>query len=299
MIIDINRFQNQDSAKAFIDECENNFKITVESAAKLIAADKNCKAVTLAGPTCSGKTTAASLLIKALKDLGKNAKIISIDDFYYSHDVMESLGITDFEGVSAIDTALFKETARSLAEKKETLLPTYDFKTRMRASLLPYTPDDNDIYIFEGIQAIYPEILSCLDSFKTVSLYISVADKVEIGDVCFLPDEIRLMRRAVRDNYHRGTSVENTMVLWDNVRANEEANIFPYVGKENFSINSLIPYELFIVGKEFLFLSENYPSEGKSYSLVEGLRERLSKIMNEHFSISQVPENSLLWEFSK
>ena len=134
---------------------------------------------------------------------------------------------------------------------------------------------------------------------KQKSLYICVADKVEIGNVSFLPNEIRLMRRAVRDNYHRGTNVENTMILWDNVRKNEETNIFPYVGKEDYSINSLIPYEIFLVGREFLFLSENYPVEGKSYSLVISLRERLSKIMNEYFSISEVPENSLLWEFSK
>ncbi len=299
MIIDINRFENQNSAKSFVDECENNFRITVESAAKLIAADNSCRAVTLAGPTCSGKTTAASLLIKALADLGMNGKIISIDDFYYPHSVMESMGITDFEGVSAIDTELFKRTAASLASLEATVLPYYDFKKRDRGYHLPYIPSENDIFIFEGIQAIYPEILSCLASFKTLSLFICVADRIEIDGVSFDPNEIRLMRRVVRDFYHRSSSVENTMILWDNVRKNEEVNIFPYVGKEDFNINSLIPYEIFLVGNEFLNLSENYPADGKDSGIVYDLRMRLKKIMNEYFTHSLVPENSLLKEFSE
>ena len=299
MVIDNKKINNQLDAKAFVNECEENFKKTVESAAKLIAADDACRAVTLAGPTCSGKTTAATLLIKALADLGKNARIISIDDFYYPHSVMEKLGITDFEGVSAIDTNLFKTTAASLSKLETTVFPFYDFKIRDRGFYPPYTPSDNDIYIFEGIQAVYPEILECLDSFKTLSLYICVADKIEIGDVSFLPKEIRLMRRAVRDHYHRGTSVEGTMDLWDSVRLNEEENIFPYVGKEDFSINSLIPYEIFLVGKEFLLLSEDYPQNGKNCNIVFSLRERLAKIMNDYFNIGLVPENSLLWEFSE
>ncbi len=299
MIIDINRFENQNSAKSFVDECENNFRITVESAAKLIAADNSCRAVTLAGPTCSGKTTAACLLIKGLADLGKNGKIISIDDFYYPHSVMESMGITDFEGASAIDTELFKRTAASLAALETTVLPFYDFKKRDRGYHLPYIPLENDIFIFEGIQAIYPEILSCLESFKTLSMFICVADGLEIGDVSFAPNEIRLMRRVVRDFYHRGTSVENTMLLWDNVRKNEEANIFPYVGNEDYSINSLIPYEIFLVGKEFLNLSENYPRDAKDAVVVYSLRTRLQKIMIEYFTHDLIPENSLLLEFSE
>lgn len=299
MIIDIEKINSQHDAETFVNECENNFRLTVESAAKLIAADKTCKAVTLAGPTCSGKTTAATLLVKALASLGKNARIISIDDFYYPHSVMESLGITDFEGVAAIDTELFRTTCESLSKLETTVFPYYDFKIRDRGFYPPYTPFENDIYIFEGIQAIYPEIISCLESFKTLSLYICVADEVRVGDVCFLPNEIRLMRRAVRDHYHRGTSVENTMVLWDSVRANEDLNIFPYVGNEDFSINSLIPYELFLVGREFLELSRDYPDGGKNSQAVNSLRERLINIMNKYFDIGLVPENSLLWEFSE
>ncbi|MBE6587197.1 MAG: hypothetical protein E7647_02135 [Ruminococcaceae bacterium] len=299
MVIDICNLRTRENAKTFVRECENNFKISVESAAGLVAADKRCKAVTLAGPTCSGKTTAASLLIAELARLGKNAKLISIDDFYYPQREMERLGITDFEGASAIDTSLFRKCSASLAALEVTVLPYYDFKTHERGFYPEYTPKENDIYIFEGIQAIYPEILSCLDSFGTVSLFICVADKIEIGGISFEPNEIRLMRRVVRDFYHRGTSIEKTMVLWDNVRKNEDENIFPFVGNEDFSINSLIPYEIFLVGREFLEMSRNYPEDGRSSALVASLRERLSGVMNDNFDHSLISENSLLREFSE
>lgn len=299
MKIDICNLNTRDNAKAFVSECENSFRKRVESAARLIASDNNCKAVTLAGPTCSGKTTAASLLIAALERLGKNGKLISIDDFYYPKSEMERLGITDFEGASAIDTALFRKSAASLSSLEKTVLPFYDFKTHERGSYPEYTPHENDIYIFEGIQAIYPEILSCLDSFRTVSLFICVADGVEIDSFYFEPNEMRLMRRVVRDFYHRGTSIEKTMVLWDNVRKNEDANIFPYVGKEDFSINSLIPYEIFLVGREFLEMSKNFPEDGRNASIVYSLRQRLSNVMNDNFDHSLIPESSLLHEFSE
>ncbi|MBQ4067426.1 MAG: hypothetical protein IJD22_07275 [Clostridia bacterium] len=299
MIIDIAKLDSIDMARAFVDDCEAEFRASVRGVAQYIAASEDCRAVTLAGPTCSGKTTAASILISALAEMGKKATVISIDDFYYSEDDMARLGICDFEGASAIDTEFFRKTAEQLASFSEAYLPKYDFTLRRRVSLTPHVPESNEIFIFEGIQAIYPEILSCLDSFKRVSLFICVADGVTVGDVSFSPHEMRLMRRTVRDHYHRGTDVENTMILWENVRSNEEKNIFPYVGGENMSINSLIPYEIFMVGKEFLSLSEGYPAFGPRADEVFSLRERLLKIPCRLFTHDMMPEGSLLHEFSE
>lgn len=292
-------YRSVDLAKAFVDKCEAEFDRAVDGAASYIASVPDCRAVTLSGPTCSGKTTAAQKLTAALEKIGKRAVTVSIDDFYLSRSEMEKQGITDFEGAHAIDTVYFRKVCDELAAFREALLPKYDFTRKDRVSLTPYTPKENDIFIFEGIQAIYPEILSCLSSFCTVSVFICVSDELKVDDTTFTPNEIRFIRRTVRDFYHRDSTVENTVKLWDSVRSNEEANIFPYVGNENVTLNSLIPYEIFTVGREYLDVLDISPKSGEYPFEVNSLKERLQKIQNTAFSDELIPKTSLLSEFAK
>lgn len=299
MIIDSKNLTSKEAALRLVSECESEFNATMLRAADFIANTEGCRAVTLSGPTCSGKTTAASRLIDALKTFGKNAKIISIDDFYHSPEAMKRLGVDNFEVAAAIDTEMFRKTADDLADFRTAEIPKFDFKKKTRVSVESYTPNENDIFIFEGIQAIYPEILSCLESFRCVSVYICVSDSLTVDGVTFTPEEIRFMRRVVRDYYHRNSSVANTLNLWGDVRHNEEVNIYPYVGHEDVSINSLIPYEIFVVGREFLSLASCFPSDADGAAVIGSLCKRLSKIEVEWFDAEIIPESSLLTEFSK
>ena len=75
-------FENKDEMKDLILLCEENYKGQVINAARAIAEDSKVKFVMLSGPSCSGKTTTASILFKELANYGKRAEVISIDDFY-------------------------------------------------------------------------------------------------------------------------------------------------------------------------------------------------------------------------
>lgn len=292
-------FRTVKNAKSFVDRCETEFDASCENAAAYIASVSDCRAVTLAGPTCSGKTTAADKLTNALAKLGKKAVTVSIDDFYFPKKDMERLNVTDFEGAHAIDTAYFRSVCDALASFNEALLPKYDFTVKDRVSLTPYTPQKDDIFIFEGIQAIYPEILQCLDSFSMLSIFICVSEGLSVDGVDFTSDEIRFIRRTVRDFYHRASTVENTVMLWESVRRNEITNIFPFVGKENITLNSLIPYEIFTVGEEFLEILKATESKDELIPMVNDIKVRLEKLSNTAFSDSMIPKTSLLSEFAK
>ena len=75
---------------------------------------------------------------------------------------------------------------------------------------------------------------------------------LSICDSVFTSEEIRLMRRVVRDYFYRNTQVEGTMKLWNNVRNNELNSIIPYENKADYKIDSLLPYEVFIIRRCFI-----------------------------------------------
>lgn len=299
MIIDRSLVDSPNKAAGFAEKCERIFAQAVETAAERIATCGSIRAVTLSGPSCSGKTTASAALIAALKKYNKRGVIISIDDFYYSRDELYSRGIFDFEGIEAIDTPYFSQCVEKLLYGEEVYLPHFSFVEKKRVSLTPYTPAPSDIFIFEGIQAVYPEIIHILDGFERIAVFICVDSSLTVGNTTFSPTDIRLMRRCVRDHYHRATSLLETLEIWDSVRSNEERGIFPFVEKNALRIDSLIPYEIFIIGKEFLRLSENVPKDNKYFGTVQSLRKKLGVIMNDNFSFDLVAEGSLIREFSE
>ena len=298
MIILDNTYKKKNDAVRLISESEAEFDRHINEIAEDICADKNLRCVTLAGPTCSGKTTTASKLTAAMEKAGRRARVVTIDDFYFEKMEMEERGLTDIEGPTALNIPLFERAAADLAAGRATLLPTFDFTDRTRAAFTEYTPTPDDIYIFEGIQAIYPEITSVLEKFSFRSIFIYPATDIEIAGIRFEKNEIRLIRRIVRDMNHRSTAPAETMGLWSAVRQNEEINIFPLVGHENYVINSTVAYELLLMGKYFLGATNGYTLDAPYAGTVYSLRERIRMISDTAVNIDMVPLTSVMREFA-
>ena len=284
-------------AKNFVDNCENNFKRNIIKIAESIAASEGIRIVTLCGPTCSGKTTTASILTRHLEKLGKKARVLSIDDFYYDEDVMFKNNITDFEGPDAIDLKLLNLVLDHLSKKEVTYIPTFDFATHKRVAMTEYIPHHNDIYILEGIQAMYPEVQNILKGFGYKSIYISVSRTLKVCGIRFTKEELRLIRRVVRDYYHRDTTAVETMAMWPNVRKNEEKNIYPHISSADYIINSLMPYEVLLLSKFFIDITNDYPATAKGYSVISDLRSRLFTLSENCITANLVPDESVFREF--
>lgn len=56
--------------------------------------------------------------------------------------------------------------------------------------------------------------------------------------------DVRKIRRIVRDSLSRGASSEETLAMWDSVKAGEEKYIFPYQEDADIMFNSSLVYEL-------------------------------------------------------
>ncbi len=297
-MIELNEiYTNELRAENFIYNCENNFKRNIRKIAESIAECKNISIVTLCGPTCSGKTTTASILTSHLESLGKKARVLSIDDFYFDEDVMIKNNITDFEGPDAIDLDLLESVLSQLSKKRITSIPTFDFVTHKRIAMTEYIPHHNDIYILEGIQAMYPEVQRILKGIGYKSIYISVAKTLKVCGMRFTKEELRLIRRIVRDHYHRDTTPVETMSMWPSVRKNEEKNIYPHITSADYVINSLMPYEILLLSKFFIDITENYPVTSKGYTVIEDLRRRLLTLVDNCITADFVPPESVFREF--
>lgn len=285
-------YPDKNEASAFVSECERSFDSSLENIGAGILADECSRLITLAGPSCSGKTTTAAKLTAIFEKHGKRARVISIDDFYYEKAEMEKMGITDFEGPEAINLPLFTEVLKGLTNVSVVKMPVFDFKTRTRISYAEYIPTSDDIYIFEGIQAIYPEITSVFGTFGYKSIFISVDEGVEVLNTQFSSLDVRLMRRTVRDYFHRATGVAETMKRWPAVIANENNNIYPYVGREDYRVNSLMPYEVFLMSGYYRRIAD-----GCDDDTVRRTVKKLDEICGSAIDISMVPMESVFREF--
>ena len=295
MFVYNNIFKNDNEIQNFISKSEQKYKNQVLKIANEIATIPHIKILTLSGPTCSGKTTTSYILEHEIEKRGMTVKIISIDDFYRNRaDILEDEK-PDYESISAIDFSIFQSCVEKILEGKTAMLPIYDFIDGQRKGFVPYLPSDHEIIIFEGIQAIYPEILSMLPKNISKSIYISVADDINAYGTYFKKREIRFFRRLVRDFLFRSATPERTLELWEGVVENEDKNIIPNEKYADYIINSFMPYELGVIKPYILNMVSYNFNNGKEFHLYHELKQKLDKIIEipSHF----VPEDSVFREF--
>lgn len=286
---------NSDEAARYISECETELEKSLQSAADAAISRRDVRIITLAGPTCSGKTTAAAKLCAAAEARGLRARVLSIDDFYRGFD--RNLPEPNYETAEAIDTAYFAECVDGLLKGKRVMLPTFDFKIKKRAALTEYVPKRDDIYVFEGIQAMYPEITSAFGSYPHTSIAIGVFEDVKIGETFFDKNDIRLARRLLRDYRFRATDINTTMRLWKTVRENEEVNIYPYLLSSEIKINSFLRYEMMYIGKELVPVLNASFAEKASSDKAKEICKKLENVSNTYFTRDMIPLESLFREF--
>lgn len=243
-------FSSDEETRAFVNECESRYLADVKAACDLSL--EGGRIITLCGPTCSGKTTTARILDDEFKKAGKELHSISIDDFYFDKEVLEKRSFEkgeqlDYDSPTTIDLELFERVIEDIEDGGKVTLPKFDFSLGKRVGMEEIYVRDEDVFLFEGIQAVYPELTRLLNGHDYTSLFISVEDGLNYGGTGFSPRELRFMRRIVRDARTRGASAQFTFSLWKGVVANEDKNIYPNLEGIDFSINSTMAYEASVI----------------------------------------------------
>ncbi|MBQ5389669.1 MAG: hypothetical protein IIU58_02050 [Clostridia bacterium] len=291
-------FSSEAEIQNYVDACEAEYHAEVQAACATAAAGGSI--ITLSGPTCSGKTTTARILDDAFLRLGKELHTISIDDFYFDRDELQRRAKErgeplDYDSPSTIDLVLFGKVIEQIEARGRVLVPRFDFQSGKRDGFVEFSSDADDIFLFEGIQAVYPELTRYLAAHSFTSLFISVEESLDCGGVVFEPRELRFMRRLVRDARTRGASAEFTYSLWGGVTANEDMHIYPNLGGVHCRIDSTLGYEVSVLKPYVLALLDTIASDSLYFAGADALRQKLKHIPT--IDEKYVPDGSVFREF--
>ncbi len=257
------------------------------------------KAVFIAGPSSSGKTTFTKKLGVQLKVLGFDPIMISLDDYYLpKHEVpLDDEGRPDLESLRALDVKQLNEDLIRLFRGETVDIPKYDFTIGNRKPEgKPLCLKDSSILIMEGIHGLNPELTPLIPREQKFQIYISALTQLNLDDHNRISTtDNRIIRRMVRDHQFRGTNPRKTIDMWNSVHRGEKHYIFPYQNNADAVFNSALDYELSVL-KPY---AEPLLKTVKPYHKEFTQARRLLAFLEHFYPIPShfVPEHSILREF--
>lgn len=291
-------FNSEQEKINFVNKCEADFEKRLCDVSNRVK-NTGVESLLLSGPTCSGKTTTANKIIQDFELIGRNVTVISLDNFFKARKEQRSTvgnEEIDYDSVNALDLDVLTDCVNKARQGNIIQIPIYDFITQSTSRYETLEIDENGVIIFEGIQAVYPEITRLFKNRDYIGVFINVDEDIMINDVFFSRDDIRLSRRLVRDYKFRGASAEFTLFLWDKVRENEDKSIYP--NKNDIckvQLNSFLDYELFLLRGYIIDILDEVDENSKYYGKAKELKEKFLKLDTINYDL--VPKNSLYTEF--
>ncbi|MBR4035170.1 MAG: adenylyl-sulfate kinase [Oscillospiraceae bacterium] len=286
------------SKQSFIRHCEFEYESRVYAAAKEII-EENRHIIMLTGPSASGKTTTAHKLKDKLINMGKKARVISLDNFFKNKDDYPRLenGEKDYENVTAIELPLFEKCLKELLEKGVAKFPEFDFTTENRIEEAIEIEIDDGFIIVEGIHALNPVLLDLLPKNETFTIYAGLREEYSFRGQRILPTrDIRLLRRMIRDHKYRGHTPQKTISMWQAVCDGEDKYIKIFKPNADLLLDTSFSYEILIMNsalRDFEEFADDTP-EGQRLAALLKVFENISSL-----PLGALPPNSMLNEFFK
>ncbi|MBC8205963.1 MAG: response regulator SirA [Kiritimatiellaeota bacterium] len=219
-----------------------------DAAANVLERIDDIRVIIVAGPSSSGKTTTTIKMMERLEQEGYAQKAINIDHYFFNlqDHPKDEFGDYDYETPQALDLDLINRHLGQLLAGEAIRTPHYDFQTGQRTldvhelSLAP-----NEILLIDSLHGLYPAMTASVPDKNKFRLYIETLGQLrgENGEFMRWADH-RLMRRMIRDSWHRNHTPEETITHWHYVRKSELQHIIPYNASADFLVNSAMPYEI-------------------------------------------------------
>jgi len=297
----LNRLVNNRTIKEYIWMAEAfHAKKLAEIADRIYERRNTLRAIFIAGPSSSGKTTTAKRLAIQLQVMGIEPVSISLDDYYRSNQEVprDEAGDPDFEALEALDVPLLNEQLLTLFDGGEVELPVFDFKLgrRKAGGGKRIRLGSRTMLILEGIHGLNDALSAQIRGDQKFKLYVSALTQLNLDDHNRIPTtDNRLLRRIVRDSRFRGTPVAETFKMWPKVSEGAAKYIFPFQNQADAAFNSALDYELAVLK----FYAEPLLRSVKPHRREYAEAERLLSFLENFAPIppQYVPGESILREF--
>jgi uridine kinase len=250
---DLNRLVAERKIRDFIRIAEAfQAKKIADIAARIYEKRHEVKAVLIAGPSSSGKTTTAKRLAIELMVQGVAPLAISLDDYYVGTEKTpkDEAGNPDYEALEALDIPFLNDQLLELFDGREVTLPVYDFKTGARRESGGETikMGRRSMLILEGIHGLNDKLTPKIDKSLQFKLYVSALTQLNLDDHNRIPtSDNRLLRRMVRDYQFRGSGAAKTIRMWPDVQKGAWKHIFTFQDSADVAFNSALDYELSVL----------------------------------------------------
>ena len=291
-----------------IAACEERYDVEVRAGAeKFIERLPEARVFFIAGPSSSSKTTTTIKVSEKLAEAGKEFLALNVDHYFFNLEQhpKDEFGDYDYETPHALDLKLIDQHVAALLEGKTIKTPHYDFKTGKRQlDVYDMKLAPNQILLIDSLHGLYGEMTQSTPNEKKFKLYIETLGQVRNHEGLFMRwADNRLLRRMIRDSWHRNLQPEQTLTHWHYVRRSELRNIIPFIGTVDYLVNSAMPFELPILKarlfKYFPEAMEKFKNDAKrqdAYVRAKRVYETL-KDLTPVEDDSPVPKKSLLREF--
>jgi uridine kinase len=273
--------------KGLIDESLDRYEGTLDDAAKAILGrveSGGMRMIWISGPSSSGKTTTTVKLTERLEKAGLQFLMLNLDDYFWSLIEHPTDWIDDrnYETPEALDIQLLNEHLRGLLDGETVDKPIYSFKEGHRAGTKPIHLEKDQILLLDCLHGFYPPITDGIEPAASFRVYIEAMnplyephpmlplDRADRSDRRLTRfEDVRLLRRMLRDAVHRNHPSLATLLHWHYVRAGELFSIIPLKGLADIVVNGGMPFDLpvmrpFFAEEKGLWPSEddlaNYPS---------------------------------------
>lgn len=255
----------------------------------------------IAGPSSSGKTTFIKRLKVQLEVNGIVPVHVSLDDYYFDRErtPRDETGEYDFEAPEAVDIALFQDHAARLLAGERVRTARYDFLTgkSVPGGGAEVTVGVNCVLLVEGIHALNPLFTSPIVEPEAVyRVFVHPATVLPFDRLSsVLSEDIRLIRRIVRDRHQRGYSASASIRRWPSVRRGEERHVNPCLGLADVVFDSGLVYELAVLkGYAQRYLLE-VTDDDPAYVTAYRLRQLIDRFVP--IEAAHVPPTSIVREF--
>ena len=270
-----------------------------ETAKTIFEKGEKLKIVLVSGRSASGKTTFTKKVCKKLCEMGRDARHVSLDDFFLGVNYLplNEDGTYDMESISGLDTALANECCRLLLSEGKADFPTFDFPKQRRGDIWNRVEiGENGIIMIEGIHSLNPLLTENLPEEGIMKMFIEPRFSYEKeGKTVFSAEEVRLMRRMTRDELFRGWEAEKTFAQWKSVLAGEKIYIEPYIDLAEIKVDTSMDFEPAVFVNILSEMLSRIDEKSQFYGMAEDFLKKLSFF--EKISPDFLPKDSLLREF--